>query len=126
MKRKSGNKFINSFRYAFSGLKASYKSEHNMRIHFLIAVLVIILGLFFNITQIEWIFVTLAIGLVISAEIINTGVEKLVDLVTTKYSEEARDAKDISAAFVLITSLVASVVGLIIFIPYVIDWIRYL
>lgn len=124
MKKESGiKKLINSFKFAFSGCKLTFQAEQNMKIHTIIALLVLILGVVFEISHVEWMFLVIVIGLVISAEIINTSIENLVDLVTLEHREKARVAKDTSAAFVLILSGVAVIIGLIIFIPKILEMI---
>ena len=123
MKQNPITKLINSFKYAFVGFKETFKAEQNMRIHTMLAILVIILGLIFKITWIEWKFLIFAIAMVFSAEIINTSIENVVDLVTLEKQEKARIAKDTSAAFVLILSIAAAAIGLIVFIPYIIEWL---
>ena len=84
-KLKIDNKrLINSFGYAFEGIKQAYLGEQNMRIHFFMASLVIIFGFFLKISYMEWLVCLLLIGLVIMAEFINTAVEYVVDLASPK------------------------------------------
>jgi diacylglycerol kinase len=120
-KRESGfsiRKRLASFRPAFNGLIRVLKYEHNARIHLLAALVAIIMGILLHINRVEWLFVILCIGMVITAEIINTAIEKLVDRVSPEKNETARFIKDVSAAAVLVSSLIALVSGLIIFLPY--------
>jgi diacylglycerol kinase len=93
------------------------KSEKNMQIHLVVAVLVVLAGWFFNITTTEWMLCLLCFGLVFGAEMVNTSIENLVDLVSPQKHELAGKAKDIAAGAVLISALFAAGVGLIIFIP---------
>lgn len=109
---------ILSFKYALSGIKAAFLEEPNLKLHFLFALLVILLSWFLQITKAEWIAITLIIGLVLTAELTNTSIEAVVDSFTDKEHPGAKLAKDISAGAVLIVSLTAAVVGLIIFLPY--------
>lgn len=88
-----------------------------MQIHLVVAVLVVLAGWFFNITTTEWILCLLCFGLVFGAEMVNTSIENLVDLVSPKKHELAGRAKDMAAGAVLISALFAACVGLIIFIP---------
>ncbi len=106
-----------SFGYAFTGFKKSFKEEANMKIHILIACLVIICGFIFNVSYLEWIVLLFAIGIVIGAELLNTAIENLVDLVTTERNEQAALIKDVSASFVMILAIMSAIIGLIIFIP---------
>lgn len=106
---------LQSFKNAFNGIAFALKSERNMRIHVLAAVTVALLGILRGIDALRWIALFLAIGLVISFELINTAVEKLTDMVTSEYSEEAKKVKDISAAAVLVSAIISAIVGLIVF-----------
>ena len=110
-------KIINSFKYAFNGIETSFKTEKNMKIHILVAILVVIFGIILKINKIEWILCTFAIVLVISAELFNTAVETTVDLITQEKNEKAKIAKDVSAGAVLVTAIGAAIIGLIIFLP---------
>jgi diacylglycerol kinase len=86
-----------------------------MRIHFIVAAGIVLLGILLGIDLLRWVSLFLAIGLVISFELINTAVEKLTDMVTSEYSEQAKKVKDISAASVLISSIISVLVGLAVF-----------
>ncbi len=88
-----------------------------MQIHLVVAVLVVLAGWFFNITTTEWMLCLLCFGLVFGAEMVNTSIENLVDLVSPQRHELAGKAKDMAAGAVLISALFAACVGLIIFIP---------
>lgn len=88
-----------------------------MQIHLIVAVLVLIAGCFFNISLTEWMLCLLCFGLVFGAEMVNTSIENIVDLVSPKKHELAGRAKDMAAGAVLISALFAACVGLIIFIP---------
>ncbi len=121
-KRQKGiKKFLNSFTYPIKGLKYAYKNEQNLVVDVGIALLVIIFGFIFRIDKIEWAILFLTIGLVLSCELINTAIEAVVDLVTQDYHPLAKVAKDTSAAAVFVFAIVAIIVGLIIFLPKVID-----
>ena len=106
-----------SFGYAFAGFKKSFKEESNMKIHVIISMLVIIFGFLFKVSPLEWIVLLFAIGLVLGAELLNTSIENLVDIVCKEKSEAAALVKDVSASFVMVLAIVAALVGLIIFIP---------
>lgn len=108
---------IHSFKYAIRGIRMVIKSEKNMQIHLVVAVLVLMAGWFFNISVTEWMLCLLCFGLVLGAEMVNTAIEKLVDLASPQKHELAGKAKDMAAGAVLISALFAACVGLIIFIP---------
>jgi len=110
-------KLINSFKYAIEGFISSFKTERNMKIHILAMIVVIILGLYLKLSLIEWCIISIAITLVIGAELFNTAIETIVDMVSPEKNPKAKLAKDISAAAVLILSVGVAVSGLIIFIP---------
>ena len=111
------NKRIKSFGYAGRGIKIVFGSEPNMKIHIFVAMLVILCGFVFKINITEWILCLLCIGLVFSAEMINTAIENVVDLASPEHHELAGKAKDIAAGAVLICAIVSVVIGLLIFIP---------
>ncbi len=106
-----------SFYYAFNGLKILLKEEHNSRIHFVAAVLAIILGIVFDLNLYEWIALIFSIGFVITTEIINTSIENIADFISPDKNEKIKKIKDLSAAAVLISALTALSIGLIVFIP---------
>ena len=114
-------KIINSFKFAFTGIFSSFKSEQNMKIHVLAAILATSMGFYFKISKAEWLAIMIVIAMVISAEIINTAIEKTVDAIVKsdpeKYSEMGLP-KDLAAGAVLITAIGSLIVGFIVFLPY--------
>lgn len=111
-------KQIRSFGYAWHGLYSCIGREQNLGFHLIATVLVIVAGFLFHITRTEWIVILLCIGMVISAELFNTAIEKLVDLVSPQRHPIAGQVKDIAAGAVLVCACTAAIIGLIIFIPY--------
>lgn len=105
------------FRNAWKGLSVFVRQEHNAWIHLSMTVLVILAGFLFRISTYEWIAVVFAIGLVISAEAINSAIERLADVVQPNRDERIRDVKDICAGAVLVCAMTAFVIGLIVFLP---------
>ena len=110
---------ILSFKYALAGITSAVREEPNLKIHLFIALLVILLGILFGITQTEWLFIIILIGLVISLELTNTAIEAVVNAFTDKEHPGAKLAKDISAGAVLVTAITSIIVGLIIFLSYI-------
>ena len=110
-------KLINSFKYAIEGFISSFKTERNMKIHVLAMVIVIALGVFFKLDKIEWCIATITIVVVLSAELFNTAIETVVDMISPEKNAKAKLAKDISAAAVLVLAMGAVIIGDIIFIP---------
>ena len=123
-KRKRGlKKFFHSFTYPVKGLKYAYKNEQNVVVDLGIALMVIIASFIFKVSLTEAVVLALTIGLVITCELINTAIEATVDLVTEDYHPLAKVAKDTSAAAVFVMAIASAVVGMIIFLPKVIDLI---
>lgn len=112
-------KRIQSFGYAGRGIRQVISGEANMKIHLAVAVLVVMAGFFFQISAAEWIACVFCFGLVFTAEMINTAIESIVDLVSPARHELAGKAKDVAAGAVLISAIAAAIVGLIIFLPKV-------
>lgn len=106
-----------SFKYASEGIISTIKEERNMFIHFLIAIIVVITGVYVRLSLNEWLICLLLFALVFSLELINTAIENTVDLVTTKKNKKAKLAKDAAAGAVLIAAIFASIIGIIIFLP---------
>jgi len=113
----NSKKLIRSFGYAIKGIKSVVSTETNMQIHLIIGLLVIICGFLFSISLTEWMLCLICIGLVFGMEMINTAIEKIVDLVSPESHPLAGLAKDIAAGAVLICAFISVVVGLTIFIP---------
>lgn len=107
---------IDSFNYAFEGLIYVFFSQRNMRFHFLAATVVLILSLFSGISRLELLILFLTISLVLIMEMVNTAVEKVVDLFTKEYDPLARIAKNVAAGAVLVASVNAIIVGYLIFV----------
>ncbi|SHG91181.1 diacylglycerol kinase [Tepidibacter thalassicus] len=106
---------ITAFNCAIDGIIYTLKNERNMKIHYLIAVLILFLSLFFDLSRFEMIMLFFTISLVIISEMINTAIEKSIDLFTKEYHELAKIAKDVAAGAVLISSLNSIVVGYLLF-----------
>ncbi|MEK4028771.1 MULTISPECIES: diacylglycerol kinase family protein [Bacillaceae] len=109
-------RFLSSFRFALNGLRIALK-EPNFRFHLTAAAAVVAAGFFFALSPIEWLFILVMIFGVLTLEVINTAIEKTVDLVTKDYQLLAKQAKDLAAGAVLLFSLLAVLVGMIIFLP---------
>jgi diacylglycerol kinase (ATP) len=107
------------FGYALKGLLFAYKEEAHMRFHTLAAILTIAAGVYFPISSIEWILITLCIGLVLAVEMINSAIENLVDLAQPGHHPLAGKVKDIAAGAVLVTSIMAAIIGTVIFWPHI-------
>jgi diacylglycerol kinase len=116
---------VESFYHAFSGIGTTLKRERNFRVHLAFAALAIGLGLILKIGDVQWLAVTLAIGLVLTAEFINTAMEHIVDLVTERtYHDAAKAAKDTAAAAVLVAAICAVITGMMVFLPPLLNLLR--
>lgn len=113
--KKTRPSIIEAFNVAIQGILYTFKYERNMKIHYFIAALVLLISLFFDLDRIEMMILILSISLVIVAEMFNTAIENTVDLVTDKYHRLAKIAKDVAAGGVLISALNAVAVGYLIF-----------
>lgn len=110
---------LKSFKYASEGLWFATKNNQNFRIHLLSGLIVIIAGISFGINRFEMGVLGVMILLVISTEMINTSIEEMTNLITQEHRKEAKIAKDVAAGMVLVVSGGAVIVGMIIFVPYI-------
>ena len=108
-------KIVNSFKYAIEGIISSFKTERNIKIHISAMIIVIICGILLKLDKIEWCIIIIAIVTVISAELFNTAIETVVDMISPEKNEKAKLAKDIAAGGVLVIAIGSAIIGLIIF-----------
>jgi diacylglycerol kinase (ATP) len=108
-------KLIDSFNYAIEGIIYALKTQRNMKIHFLVAAVILTLSLFFEISRLEIIILLMTISLVIIAEMINTSIEMAIDLITDQYHIFAKIAKNVAAGAVLISAINSVFVAYFIF-----------
>ena len=116
--------FFKSQGHARSGLKLIFKNERNFRIDLIVAFVVVLAGIAFEISYTDWIALSLVISMVFVAEAINSAIEALCDTVSVDYKVNVKYAKDVSAGAVLVTTLVSVITGLIIFMPYAIAGVK--
>ena len=119
---KSG--FRESLNHATDGIDYALNHERNLKIEIFIGILVCIAGFIFKISLLEWLVIVLVIAMVISLELVNTSIERTVDLVTKEYKDLAKVAKDVAAGSVLIMSMFSVVIGIIIFLPKIIEFVN--
>lgn len=112
---KKSKNIIESFNYAVNGIISALKSERNLKVHFAAAAIVIIISLFFDFTRTEILLLAFTITFVLMAELFNTAIEKIVDLIVEDFHPLARLAKDIAAGAVLISAVNAIIVGYLLF-----------
>ena len=108
---------LKSVKFAFQGAIKLITTEHSVMVQFSIGILMTITGIYFQITATEWLFQTLAIGLVMSIEGLNTAVEKIADFIHPNFHEKIGFIKDIAAGAVFFAALTAIAIGLIIYVP---------
>jgi diacylglycerol kinase len=113
-------KFFKSFKHAFDGLKYAMQSDQNISVHLVAALLVVSASIWLKVTPFEMAILGVTILVVISAEMVNTAIEKMVDLIVNHHRIEAKIAKDVAAGMVLVTVTGAIIVGILIFAPYII------
>ncbi|MEI6455571.1 MAG: diacylglycerol kinase family protein [bacterium] len=111
---------IRSFQFAWRGVGKVFR-QHNFLIQFIVALVTILAGFIFSISPAEWIVILTVIALVLSLEALNTAIEYLVDFITKKQDPAAGMIKDIAAGAVLIASFFSVIIGLIIFLPKIIE-----
>ncbi|MDR3310663.1 MAG: diacylglycerol kinase family protein [Oscillospiraceae bacterium] len=110
--------------FALRGIASAFAGEANMKIHAAAALTVIILAAVLRVSPTEWCLLLFAAGSVVSAELLNTAVERLCDRVTRERDDAVRAAKDIAAGAVLAAAVIAAAVGCIVFIPRIIDLLK--
>ena len=108
---------MKSFTFAFNGFANLIRNEHNARIHVVALLAVFVAGILLKIEAMQWVAIAIVSGLVFMAELFNTAIEKLADMVEPAWNEKIGQVKDYSAAAVLIAAIIAVVVGGLIFIP---------
>lgn len=122
-------RLIDSLNYAFEGIIYGLKTQKNMKIHFLVTIVVLVASLFFDLTRIEILILFLTIAMVMVAEMINTSIESAIDLITDKYHVFAKAAKNVAAGAVLIAAINSIIVAYLIFFhrinPYTLQVLHY-
>ncbi|WP_221565647.1 diacylglycerol kinase family protein [Alkalihalobacillus sp. TS-13] len=104
-----------SFRFAFEGVLQGWREERNFRIHCVFAVFTIIFAFFLGFSIVKWSILLLTIGIVMGLELMNSSIERVVDLLTEEYHPIAKKAKDFAAGSVFIFSIIAVIIGFLLF-----------
>jgi undecaprenol kinase len=112
---------LQSQKHAFEGILSIIKTERNFRIQLVFALLIIALSIFLNISHTHWIAVGFLIALVLISEAFNSVIEAVCDTVSKEYRVNIKYAKDVSAGAVLLSAILSIILGLIIFLPYIIE-----
>lgn len=108
---------IRSFSYAISGIKDAFEKEPNFRFHIAATAIVMVMATILGFSPVEWVILFFTIALVLILELVNTSLEAIVNIVSPQKQEKARIAKDVSAAAVLVSAVVAVLVGVYLFLP---------
>ena len=117
-------RFLKSFHYALEGIHYALMHDQNLVVHFIIACVVILLSIVLDVTPFEMGILGVTILVVISTEMINSAIEKMVDLITKEHRAEAKIAKDVSAGMVLLTSIGSAIIGILVFLPHILNFFR--
>lgn len=110
-------RILKAFQNAFAGLYYFFRNERNGRIQFIIGLFTIVASIILHLSQQEWIAILLCIGAVLSAEMINSSIEKLCNYIQPAYDLQIKIIKDVAAGAVLFISLISAITGSIIFLP---------
>lgn len=119
-------KFLKSLGLSWSGIILALRTEPHMRFHLTSAIIVTTTALLAGLNRYEWIALVLAMAIVIAAELLNTAIENVVDLVSPERHPLAKAAKDTAAGSVLVAAIAAAIIGLLVLGPHLLDVIRKL
>lgn len=109
---------IISFKHAWDGIWYSITTQPNFRVHLFVAFIVIFSAWHFEVTKMEWIVLLLAIALALIAEMLNTAIESVTDILILEFNKHAKTAKDVAAGMVLVSAVCAAIIGFVVFWPY--------
>ncbi len=109
---------MRAVRVALSGVFQAFKKETHLKLHLIISLIVVNMGFLLHISKTDWLFLLLAIALVISLEMINSVIEKLCDIIKPEQDPKIKYIKDVAAGAVLIACVFAMIVGILVFLPY--------
>ncbi len=115
------NKFVRGFYYAWKGLDYAFRTQVNFRFQLIAVMLVTLLSCYLGLSTEEWLWIISAVTMVLIAELANTAIETLVDMISSEFNPKAGIVKDISAAAVLISSILALIIGILILLPKLIN-----
>ena len=119
-------KFFSAVLFALQGIKQFFSRDRNGKIQIVFGAIAIILGFTVSLTSFQWILVLFCIGQVISLEMINSAIERYCDLVSTDFHPGIKTIKDMAAGAVLMASITSLIIGLIIFIPALVQFLNFL
>lgn len=111
-----------SIKYSLQGFAYAYKYEQSMILHLIVTIFAVILGIVCHIKTMEWVIIAIVLGVILAVEFINTAIEAAVDLTTLEINPLAKIAKDCGSAASFVLSVMGMIIGLYIFLPYIIAW----
>ena len=117
-------KILKPFVFAWNGIKICFISETNFKIHVLFTIIAIALGIGLHISILEWAAIIFCIALVLTIEMMNTALEKLCDVLQKEFHPTIKKVKDIAAGAVLVTAVCSLIIGIVIFLPKIISYIK--
>ena len=120
-KRKGLKGILYNFVFSWQGLTYAYRHEKSMWIHSVLSLITIIIGLFLNLRGIEWLIIMIVLGAILSIELLNTGIESVVDMITHDFHELAKVAKDTGSAATFVATIIGVITILSIYIPKFVD-----
>lgn len=109
---------LTSYRYAFNGIRLAFRQELNMSLHLIAAIAVLVANYLLDVSRTEWLITIALVGVVWTAELFNTAIEKLADRVTTERDPLIGQVKDLAAGAVLVMCIAATICGVVIYGPY--------
>ncbi|RAK22431.1 undecaprenol kinase [Anoxybacillus vitaminiphilus] len=115
---KEWKRLLKSFSFAWEGIVFTFKNEKNMKIHCAVALFVCMTAWLFGLSKTEWFIILIAIGVVLSLEMMNTAIERVVDFVAPEFHPLAKIAKDVAAGAVFVFAIISAIIGAIIFFPH--------
>ncbi len=120
-KKMNFQRFLNSIKYSLDGLSYGYRNEQSLWLHGVCSLLAVFLGCILKITFNQWAIIIIALIIVLAVELLNTAIEATVDLITKEFHPLAKIAKDCGSAAAFVSGIMATIICLFIFIPYIID-----
>ncbi|MBA2869851.1 diacylglycerol kinase [Anoxybacillus calidus] len=115
---KEWKRLLKRFSFAWEGIVFTFKNEKNMKIHCVAALFVCMAAWMFDLSKTEWLLILITIGVVFSLEMVNTAIERVVDLITPEFHPLAKIAKDVAAGAVFVFAIISVIIGAIIFFPH--------
>jgi diacylglycerol kinase len=117
-------RLLKSFTYSFKGLQKVVREEQNIKIQLIIGTIIVLLGIFLQISASEWIPLILSMAMVILAEVLNSAVERVADVLKPRINEYVREIKDIMAGAVMITAITSIIIGILVFLPHLLEFLQ--